>query len=171
MGRRRVICQNDIGATAVEYALGIGLVVIAVLAGLQTVSDGAEDKLNDRGTAIGSPDEVGGSTTGGTSGGTTGGATGGTTGGESYTGVVEANCTGGGNDKRNCVFALNPDPAPTVPTWQITPSSGFTGTLPSITFTEGGIYSVRGMVDDTEVQRFITCTENGAGTKVDCLAS
>jgi hypothetical protein len=161
---------GDRGATLVEYSLGIALVVVVSLTAIQSVEDNAGDELSDRGGEIGHPSESGG--TGGTTGGTTGstgGTTGGSTGGDPvYTGTVEGSCTGGGNDRRNCTFSLSPDPSPTTPTWSILPSTGFTGTLPTITFTSGGSFTVRAQVGTTEVTRIVECTANGNLTKIDC---
>lgn len=156
------------GATLVEYALGVGLVAVAVLGALQVLSKDTKDSLATRGDSIGHPVSEGGATTTTTLGG--GGGGGGsttTTTAPGYSGTIGGSCTGSAGNSNNCVFSLSPDPAPTTPTWSLVPATGFVGVLPSVTFIAGGSRTVRADVGGVVVQRIVDCTVNGGG-KITC---
>jgi Flp pilus assembly pilin Flp len=44
------------GAVAVEYALGVALIVVAIIGSIEKLGDSSADELRDRGSAIGAPD-------------------------------------------------------------------------------------------------------------------
>ena len=48
--------QRERGATLVEYALGLALMALALVAGVQAFQDAESDQLQDRGDRIGMPD-------------------------------------------------------------------------------------------------------------------
>lgn len=158
--------SNERGATAVEYALGIGLVVIVMLAGWSAIEDEGTDKLADRGASIGYPAEPPtgtGATSGGTAGGTTdAGSTDDTT--PPYSGTVNGSCTGGADDEHTCAFSLDPPAASVV--WSIEPSSPGSvdaSASPTFLFKKEGTFSVRALVDGTTtVQRAVVCKELGS---------
>lgn len=56
--RRRL--TGSAGASAVEYSLGLGLLVVAILFGVQSLQDGASDEFADRSDGISAPGDVGG---------------------------------------------------------------------------------------------------------------
>ena len=51
-GRRR----SERGAVAVEYALGISLIVLALIGSIEALNDWSAEELDDRSSSIGSPD-------------------------------------------------------------------------------------------------------------------
>jgi hypothetical protein len=151
----------------VEYALGVSLICVVLIASLNSLQSKAGDHLATRGNAIGHPGEGGATTTtaavppGPTS--TTSTTVGG------YVGTVSGGCTGGGNDAHTCAFTLAPTP-PTPAVWSIEPSIGYTGTAQNPTFTTPGERSVRATVDGSpSFQATVVCTSKGS--KLDCVVS
>lgn len=157
------------GATLVEYAVMISLIVIGLIGGLSYIQDGATDKLENRGDSIGHPTEPGLTTTTTSSSGTTSSTSATSSTIPNYVGRVDADCNSG-PEKNVCTFVLNPAPAAgATVTWSIDPASGYTGLPPGpTTFTATGTRTVRALVDTTLVQRTLTCTANGSG-KITCV--
>lgn len=167
--RRCNSVRPDRGAALVEYALGVSLIVLGLVGGLQYVQSGAESKLSDRGNAIGHPSEVPATTTtvkpgGGTS----------TTSTTSTTAPFSVMTMGtcNGNPSRNaCTFTLDPPPDPAaIVEWKIDPPTGVVGTLPGpVTLTSPGSYTVQATVNDVQTSPLvITCVTKGTGGNIDC---
>lgn len=71
--------RADRGATMVEYALGVALLVVACLGAISFLEDESRDSLDESSDLAGNPDGLEAGSPGGSTGGTTGGDTGGTT--------------------------------------------------------------------------------------------
>jgi Flp pilus assembly pilin Flp len=87
----RRLLRQDSGATLVEYALGIALIVVVMIAAIEFFTDESSAEFQDRTESMGSPDLEEG-LPGGSTGGTTGGATtGGTSSGPTAPTTLTAN--------------------------------------------------------------------------------
>lgn len=144
----------------------VALVVVVLFGAIQALSDDASDELSDRGDTIGHPTEVGGVVAPPPGGG--GGGGGGTPPpGPSYTGAINASCSGGGGDKNVCTYTLNPDPSPLVPVWSITPATNTSGAPPVVTFLAEGDFTVQATIDGTTVAHAVTCKRSGSNLQCD----
>ena len=129
--------RGERGATTVEYALIVGLIIITLLGAIQVFEDRAEDRFDDR-SAQGDPTEEFGNLgpSGGTGGGSTDGSTDGSPGGTVTSVVVSppsATAVKSGNEwSMTVTIIVTGDGQPlsgftfSAPTWN--PSSGGTST-------------------------------------------
>jgi len=170
---RSIRRQRQRGAGLVEYALGVSFVGVALLVSIGTLNDSAADELADRGGSIGYPTEAptgsGGSGSGpvipeeglpdeGTE-------------PPPYTGSIEGNCNGNDGAQDNCSFSLNPNPpAGMTVVWAVNPNMGYTGTPPTVTFTDKQTRTIQATVGgSTTLSRTVTCKIQAA--KLRCSLS
>lgn len=150
------------GATAVEYALGLSLVVAVVIVGIQTLQDGSRDRFGQDQANISDPGEISGppptnppfsipppSVT------------------STSTTIVYrvAKSCGSGVNSDRCTFSLTPT-APA--SWSVTPTS-YSGTPPGpLTFAADGTYTATATVEGQTYTGSVSCVTGGNPVRRTC---
>lgn len=145
---------HERAATLVEYALGLALLAVAMLSGIDVLQRESGDRFKAAAPALGDPGEAAGPPS--TSPSTTSPPS--TVAPPTYSGTIDGVCV-----LNTCTFLLNPLPL-ALPTWSVSPSgsgSGVTGVPPAaVVFTKQGSFTVTANVDGTTVTRSVSCTKD-----------
>lgn len=182
-----LVRRSERGATAIEYALGLGLLLVPLIVGIGALEDASADRLEARSDGISAPGDVGGvpttlpssttsSSTSSTSTSTTVPDTSTTSSTSTTTG--SATMTATGCEASDCNFTVSGAPQGSSFTWEVLGTDGklangsaspvsFTGTSASFTtrFSRPGSYRIQVVVGATNQGIFtnvtVTCTGSG----------